>query len=175
MLKAFAPGDIPRLDTVAIDLPTALFTSAGLVLVTLLVGLAPALVALRMNAAEGRIPNGRSSDSRTRGAPSRHAHRHGNRARRIAARLRRADAAQPRMRCINVDLGFATESRFAFKTNLTERSYPDAARVDCFYEQLTARLESLPGTIPSAQSRICRSSGEGHTVSAAPAEVGWRR
>ena len=29
MLKAFAPGDIPRLDTAAIDFPTALFTSVG--------------------------------------------------------------------------------------------------------------------------------------------------
>ena len=69
-----------------------------------------------------------------------------------------------------MDLGFATESRFAFKTNLTERSYPDAARVDRFYEQLTARLESLPGTISLGAISYLPLSGEGHTVSAAPAE-----
>ena len=26
---------------------------------------------------------------------------------------------------VHVDLGFATEQRFSFKTNLTERGYPD--------------------------------------------------
>ena len=65
ILKAFAPGDIPRLDTAAIDFPTALFTSGALIVVTVVVGLAPALVAVRMNAAEGGMPTGRSSDSRT--------------------------------------------------------------------------------------------------------------
>ena len=66
MLKTFAPGDIPRLHEAAINVPTALFTGAVLVLVTLLVGLAPAVVALRMNVFEGTMPTGRSSDARTR-------------------------------------------------------------------------------------------------------------
>ena len=34
LLKAFAPGDIPRLQELGIDVPTALFTSVVLVLVT---------------------------------------------------------------------------------------------------------------------------------------------
>ena len=95
LLKAFAPGDIPRLDTVAIDIPTALFTSGGLILVTLLVGLAPALVARPHERCRGPHPERPLVRQPYCGAPSRHAHRHGNRARRIAARLRRADAAQP--------------------------------------------------------------------------------
>ena len=41
-----------------------------------------------------------------------------------------------------MDLGFATENRFSFKTNLTEREYPDAARADRFYEQLSRKLQS---------------------------------
>jgi predicted permease len=63
-LKGFAPSDIPRLHEAAIDVPTALFTGAALVVVTLLVGLAPAAVALRMNVFEGTVPTGRSSDNR---------------------------------------------------------------------------------------------------------------
>jgi putative ABC transport system permease protein len=169
LLKAFAPGDIPRLDTAAIDLPTALFTSGALVLVTLVVGLAPALVAVRMNAAEGTIPNGRSSDSRTT-----------TRLRDTLTVMEIALAAsllvcagltlRSLQALINVDLGFATESRFAFKTNLTERGYPDAARVDRFYEQLTTRLESLPGTVSTGAISYLPLSGEGHTVNAARAE-----
>ncbi len=64
-LKAFAPGDIPRLREVSINLPTTLFTSAVLVAVTLVVGLAPAFVAMRLNAFEGGFTTGRASDSRT--------------------------------------------------------------------------------------------------------------
>jgi predicted permease len=64
-VKAFAPADIPRLHEVAINVPTGLFTSAVLILVTLLVGLAPALVALRLNIFEGTVQGGRASEGRT--------------------------------------------------------------------------------------------------------------
>ena len=84
---------------------------------------------------------------------------------------------------MGVDLGFATEQRFSFKTNLTERDYPDAARVDRFYEQLTARLESLPGTVSIGAISYLPLSGEGQSVdgsAGAPARaaaprltVGW--
>ena len=68
------------------------------------------------------------------------------------------------MRWCDVDLGFATEHRFSFKTNLTERGYPDAARVDRFYEQLTARLEALPGTMSIGAISYLPLSGEGQSV-----------
>jgi predicted permease len=167
MLKAFAPGGIPRLQDVAMDVPTAMFTSGVLVLVTLLVGLAPALVATRLRVFEGTVPSGRSSDGRT------------------TARLRdtltvmEIALAASLLICtgltvrslqalVAVDLGFATEQRFAFKTNLTERSYPDAGRVDRFYEQLTTRLEALPGTLSTGAISYLPLSGEGHSASAAP-------
>ena len=169
MLKAFAPGDIPRLETAAIDFPTALFTSAALIVVTVVVGLAPALVAVRMNAAEGSAPTGRSSDSRTT-----------TRLRDTLTVMEIALAASLLISAgltlrslhalVNVDLGFATENRFAFKTNLTERGYPDAAHVDHFYDQLTSRLAALPGTVSIGAISYLPLSGEGHSVNAAPAE-----
>jgi putative ABC transport system permease protein len=184
MLKAFAPVGIPRLHEVTINLPTALFTSAVLVLVTLLVGLAPAIVAARMNAVDGTIPTGRSSDGRTT-----------SRLRDVLTVTEIALAASLLIcagltlrslhALVRVDLGFATEHRFAFKTNLTDRDYPDAARVDRFYEQLTTKLESLPGTLSIGAISYLPLSGEGQSVSAAPAAtsggqepaeiiVGWR-
>jgi putative ABC transport system permease protein len=183
-LKAFAPADIPRLDEVAINVPTALFTSAALVVVTLLVGLAPAFVALRLNAFESAFPTSRSSDGRTT-----------TRLRDILTVMEIGLAAsllvcagltvRSLYALIRVDLGFATEQRFSFKRNLTARDYPDAARVDRFYEQLTTRLSSLPGTLSIGAVSYVPLSGEGQSVSAAPANpaggsqapaltVGWR-
>lgn len=171
MLKAFAPGDIPRLHEVAINLPSAVFTIAALVVVTLLVGLAPALVALRMNVFEGLISAGRSSDGRTT-----------TRLRdtltvvEIALAASLLVSAGLTLRSLNallqVDLGFATEHRFTFKTNLTEQAYPDAGRVERFYEQLTTRLEALPGTLSTGAVSYLPLSGEGQAVDAAPAAHG---
>jgi putative ABC transport system permease protein len=170
LLKAFAPGDIPRLQEAGINVTTALFTSGVLVVVTLLVGLAPAVVALRMNAFEGGFRTGRSSDSRTT-----------TRLRDTLTVMEIALAAallvcagltlRSLQALVRVDLGFATEHRFSFKTNLTERDYPDAARVDRFYEQLTARLESLPGTESIGAVSYLPLSGEGQSVAAAPADA----
>jgi predicted permease len=165
-LKAFAPTDIPRLSEVGLNLPTAFFTGAVLVIVTLLVGLAPALVAVRLDSNEGRIPTGRSSDSRT------------------SARLRDAltvveiALAASLLVCagltlrslqalVSVNLGFATEQRFSFKTNLTAAAYPDGARADRFYEQLFGKLESMPGTLSIGAVSYLPLSGEGQSISAA--------
>jgi putative ABC transport system permease protein len=167
MVKAFAPDGIPRLGEVSLNVPTTIFTSAVLVVVTLVVGLAPAVVAARMKSVDGGIPTNRSSDGRT------------------TTRLRDAltvmeiALAASLLVCagltvrslhalVRVDLGFATEQRFAFKTNLTERDYPNPARVDRFYEQLSSRLESLPGTVSLGAISYLPLSGEGHAVNAAP-------
>lgn len=168
-LKAFAPGDIPRLREVSINLPTTLFTSAVLVAVTLVVGLAPAFVAMRLNAFEGGFTTGRASDSRT-----------STRLRDVLTVTEIALAAsllvcagltlRSLQALVSVDVGFATEQRFAFKTNLTERGYPDAARVNRFYDQLTTRLESLPGTLSIGAISYLPLSGEGLSVNAAPVE-----
>ena len=168
LLKVFAPADIPRLQDVAINVPAVLFTGAVLVLVTLLVGLAPALVALRLNIFEGMVGTGRSTETRTTTRL-----RDALTVVEIALAASLLVCAGLTLRSLNallhVDLGFATENRFSFKTNLTERDYPDAARADRFYEQLTAKLEALPGTLSIGAISYLPLSGEGQSVNAAPA------
>jgi predicted permease len=174
VLKAFAPGDIPRLQEVAIDIPAALFTSAVLVAVTLLVGLAPALVAARMKTFDGTIPTGRFSDGRST-----------TRLRDTLTVMEIALAASLLVcagltlrslhALVRVDVGFATEHRFSFKTNLTQSDYPDAVRVDRFYEQLTTKLESLPGTLSVGSISYLPLSGEAQWVSAAAADASGGR
>jgi putative ABC transport system permease protein len=166
-LRAYAPADIPRLNEVAINLPVALFTGVVLVAVTLLVGLAPATVATQLRGSAAAIPTTRASDGRG------------------ASRLREAfmvmevALAASLLVCagltlrslqglLRVDLGFATEHRFSFKTNLTASDYPDPDHVDRFYERLTAQLETMPGSISTGAISYLPLSREGTAIDAAP-------
>jgi putative ABC transport system permease protein len=180
LIKAFAPAGIPRLEQVAINLPVALFTGAVLIVVTLVVGLAPSAVASRIKGFDETVPSGRASEGRP------------------ATRLRDAltvmeialaasliVCAGLTLRSLqalaHVELGFATKHRFSFKTNLTEAAYPDLARADRFYEQLTAKLEALPGTVSVGTISDLPLSGEGQSMDATlpdsaaapPTQVGW--
>ena len=183
VIKAFAPAGVPRLDEVTLSTSAAVVTGLALVLVTLIVGLAPAVVAARIDAFDEVIPSGRASEGRP------------------ATRLRDAltvteialaasliVCAGLTLRSLHalteVDLGFATEHRFSFKTNLTEAGYPDQPRVDRFYEELTSALAALPGTTSIGAISYLPLSGEGQSVEAVPAaaqpggapavtEVGW--
>ena len=167
-MKAFAPGDIPRLREVGIDVPTALFTSAVLVVVTLVVGLAPAVVATRMNGVEG---GSRRADRPTAGRATR--------LRDVLTVMEIALAASLLVcagltlrslhALVSVDLGFATGQRFAFKTNLTERGYPDAARVERFYEQLTDEARVAAGHVVHRRHLVSPAERRGPSVNAAPA------
>jgi putative ABC transport system permease protein len=183
LLRAFAPAGIPRLEGLAIDGVAAGFTATVLVVVTLVVGLAPAAVAARMRAHDGVVPSNRASEGR------------------IAVRVRDAltiteiTLAATLVMCAGltlrslhaltrVDMGFATEHIVSFKTNLTPRDYPTQERVDLFYQQLTDKLAALPGATALGAISYLPLSGEGMSTAASPvsastgpqvsAEVGWR-
>jgi predicted permease len=187
LLKAFAPADIPRLQEVSVNGLVAAFTTGVLLLVTLFVGLFPAVAALKVRVSDGIIQAGRSTESRA--------------AARLRDSLTLVEIALAVMLLVcagltlrslqglmHVDLGFATTQLFTFKTNLTEPEYPDADRANRFYEQLTARLEALPGVTSVGAVSYLPLSGESQSVSAAlptPAaasggaggntyQVGWR-
>ena len=166
VLKAFAPGDIPRLAEVGIDAPAALFTAAILILVTVIVGFVPGLVASRMRSVDGLLSATRVSEGR------------------VTARLRDGLIAEIALASAlvicaglslrslhaltRVDIGFATEQRFSFKTNLTADAYPTPEKVDAFYDQLTNTLAALPGTRSVGFVSYVPLSGEGQAVEASP-------
>jgi predicted permease len=186
LLKAFAPADIPRLQEVSVNGLVAVFTAGVLVLVTLFVGLFPAVAALKVRVSDGIIQAGRSTENRA--------------AARLRDSLTLVEIAVAVMllvcagltlrslqRLMNVDIGFATSRLFSFKTNLTEPEYPDADRANRFYEQLTARLEALPGVTSVGAVSYLPLSGESQSVAAAlptagaasgsgesTYQVGWR-
>jgi hypothetical protein len=108
-----------------------------------------------MRAFEGVVPTNRSSDGR------------------VAARLRDAltvieiTLAASLVLCAGltlrslhaltrVDMGFAGTHVFSFKTSLTARDYPTAARVDVFMNSSPASLRLCPIRARLGPSLICR-------------------
>ncbi|MEO6003880.1 MAG: ABC transporter permease [Opitutus sp.] len=179
LLKTFPPADIPRLQEVAINGPVALFTIGVLLLVTVAVGLAPAITLFKTRAMVDLAQTGRSTESRS------------------AVRLREALtvieialavmlliggglAFRSLNKLLHDDVGFTTGQLFTFKTNLTPQSYPDRARTNRFYEQLIAKLEAIPGVASVAAVSYLPLSGESQfavatpVVGEQPATVAWR-
>jgi putative ABC transport system permease protein len=178
-LQAFAPAGVPRLADVGLDAPAALVVGGTLIATTLIVGLAPAVVVVRAFEGGG-ISLGRASETR------------------VTTRLRdtltvvEVALAATLVVCsgltmrslgglLRTDVGFETAGRVSFKTNLTERAYPDAERVAFFYDQLTARLAAIPGVHRLGAVSYLPLSGEGMTTAGSPAAapessaapVGW--
>jgi putative ABC transport system permease protein len=67
-----------------------------------------------------------------------------------------------------VEMGFDGARVYSFKTNLTADAYPTAERVEAFYDALTNRLASLPGTTSIGAISYLPLSGEGLSLNAAP-------
>ena len=179
VLKAFPPGEIPRLQEVAVNGPIAAFTVGVLLVVTLVVGLAPAITLARTRAPVDLSQTTRTTESRS--------------AVRLRETLTIVEIALAVMllvggglafrslgRLLHDDVGFATTQLFTFKTNLTPAAYPDLERTNRFYEQLTARVEALPGVSAVAAVSHLPLSGESQFNVATPVAggsglpVAWR-
>ena len=166
-LVAYAPANVPRLDGVALNVPTLLFTLAVLAVVTLGVGSAPAVVAITLRGSDGVLGSNRVSDSRATGRL-----RDGLTIAEVALAAALVIGAGLTLRSLQSllrdDVGFETAHRVSFKTNLTAKAYPDAARVAQFYDQLTGRLAAVPGVRRIGAISYVPMSGEGNVTEAAP-------
>jgi putative ABC transport system permease protein len=169
--KAFAPADIPRLNDITVNIPVAIFMTAVLAIVTLIVGLAPIAAATRFRGIDGGMPTNRTSDGR---ATTRM--RDGLTIVEIALAAALVICAGLTLRSLHkllsVDVGFETSHVVSFKTNLTQRAYPDAERVERFYDALTQRLAALPGARSIGGVSYLPLSGEATFIGAAPAATG---
>lgn len=165
LLKAFPPGDIPRLHEVSLNGTVAAFTAGVLLLITMLVGLAPALATLKTQGNERLVQTTRSSE--TRGTARL---RESLTVMEIALAALLLVSAGLTLRSLRgqllVDLGFAPTQVLSFKTNLTEAAYPDAARTTRFYDRLTEKIAALPGVATVGAVSHLPLSGEFQTTSA---------
>ena len=136
------PENVPRLEHVGVDSGVVLFTF-GLSLATGLVfGLVPALAASRMSfgSLEG---GGRGASGSSRGLGEAVV------VFEVAVALVLLVGAGLMVgsvrRLLEVDPGFATEERLAFRLSLPDGMYEEPAQKTAFYDQLQERLAALPG------------------------------
>jgi putative ABC transport system permease protein len=146
-LLAFAPGAVPRVDRLGVDLgmlATAVAVAAGSVL---LFGLLPALRGTRMSAGGPRVwgARGASAEGWRRG-------------RGIMGILVTVEVGlamlvvvaagllfQSYARLVKLDLGFSDANAVAFSVSVPEAAYQTPEAVSRFYARLVAALEQLPG------------------------------
>jgi len=184
--KAFSPDQIPRLQEVRLNGVVVAFTGGVLVLVTMIVGLVPAASALKAGAEGAASTAGRTTEGRGTGR-LRDALTVVEIALAVVLLVSAGLTARSLMGLLRVDLGFTTHRLLAFKTNLTPQGHPDAAHANRFYDDLTAKLEGLPGVTAVGAVSYLPLSGEAQYISAAKAEdagrpeieapaaeVGWR-
>jgi predicted permease len=148
LLLSLAPGAVPRVDRLGVDL-TLIATAAAIAAGSaLLFGLLPALRGTRLGAggpqiwcargasAEGWGPGGRGVMGMLVGVE-------------VALAMLVVVAAglllQSYLRLARVELGFSAENVLAFNVTVPEAAYENPPAVTGFYQRLLASLEQLPG------------------------------
>jgi predicted permease len=159
LLKTFPPSDIPRLQEVSLNGAAAIFAVSVLLLITVIVGLAPVTAVLRTRLSEGFTQTNRATEGRVSAWL-----RDSLTVMEIALAVVLLAGAGLTLRSLNrllqVDLGFSTTRLLSFKTNLTEQAYPDAARANLFYDQLSAKIAAMPGVLAVGAISYVPLSGE---------------
>ncbi len=162
VLLALAPEDIPRLDQVRVDMSVLAFAVACTALSTIVLSVFPALHGVRRDLAESLRVGGKASSEGT-----------GRKRTRSLLVVAEIALALPLlvgaglmitsfMRLNAVDPGFDTERVLTMRLSLPQLRYPrDGDQVPNFYDDLLARVRSLPGV---------RSAG---ITSNLPLDGGW--
>jgi len=148
-IVALAPGDLPRLDEVAVDYRVVAFTIVITLVTGLLFGLVPAIRELRHDSADGLREGGKSvaaSGSRV--------------ARRalviteVALAVVMCAGAGLLIRSLSklraIDLGFDASNVLTMQLTLPPRGGYNDTTADAFFRDVTARVSRLPGVKSTA-------------------------
>jgi predicted permease len=152
-LVALSPEQLPRLQTVHLDVAVLVFATFATLITALIFGLAPALATLRTDV------NSSLRDTGSRGSTNAASHfrlRNWLVVSEIALALVLLTGAGLLMRTFTnlqrVEMGFQPEHVLTFHTDLPEKRYPKDNDFIHFYKSLTARLKALPGVQLVAES-----------------------
>ncbi len=150
VLVAFAPSDLPRADSIAIDRRVLFFTLGLSLLTGVVFGLVPALQASKLGLGEVLKEGGRSSaggGQRTRSALV---------VAEIALALVLLTGAglllKSSWRLQQVNPGFTPEHVLKMRLSLPGSKYPDGTNAAGFYQQLLENLSGLPGVQAAGMS-----------------------
>ena len=168
-LVSLMPPWFPRVNEIGLDARVLLFTAAAVILSAILVGLAPAIQGSRASTAESLKEGGRSGTA-ARGGRLRRALVMGEIALAMALLVSSALLVEAFINVRLVDRGFDETDVLAFRIALPRQEYPDTVSVTAFHEQLTERLESLPGVTGVGATTILPSQGNSATYYSLPGE-----
>ena len=144
-LQRVAPTNIPRLTSIAIDLPVVIFTLAIGLATGLIFGMAPAWQSASASQSEALKEGGRSGGEGSRGRRVRHALAVIEVAVALVLLIGAGLLARSFAAITRTDLGFNPRNVLALAIELPRQKYADGRRIVQFYEQLTERLAVLPG------------------------------
>jgi predicted permease len=177
LLKAFVPDSISQVRAIAVDAKVLGFTLLVSLLTGLIFGLAPATQASNFNLNETLKEGGRDTAS-------------GSRGKRVRALLVVAEVAvslvlligaglliNSFLRLRSVETGFQVGNLLTMSVVLPQQKYPDGARRAAFYDELTRRVEAVPGVKSAAVTNWIPLVRQGDTTSVTiegqpPAEPG---
>ena len=145
LLRAAAPGNIPRLQEIGVDYRALAFTVVASIISGILFGLVPAIQSRRSGLSETLKDGGKGGSE-------------GAGRRRLRGALVVAEFALSLMLLIGaglmiksflrlqaVDPGFSPTNVLSMQISLPNGKYPRRPNIDAFYDQLLPRVKSLPG------------------------------
>ncbi|MGH7525750.1 MAG: ABC transporter permease, partial [Gemmatimonadales bacterium] len=154
-----APPTIPRLDEIGVDGRVLAFTAVVALGTGLLFGLAPALHAVRADLANALTDGGKGGTA----GRARQRFRRGLVVAQIALALVLVTGAgllvQSFLRLRGVDPGFNPEQVLTARIELSPVRYGKSDQTRAFYQQLTRRIEELPGVQSAAAVRALPMTG----------------
>ena len=163
-LLQFVPRNLPRVDGIAINLPVMVFALGVSVLTGILFGLLPARRLAKLDPALALQNGTRTSTS-------------GRNQHRLHSVLVIAETAlglvllvgaglliRSFMHLLASDPGFNPQHVLTFRVGVTDKTYPEAKRIE-FYRQLLARLDTLPGVKSATAAFPLVFSGGGMQIS----------
>jgi putative ABC transport system permease protein len=145
-LISLAPADIPRIEAVEINLPALLFTCGLTLLAAFVCGLAPALIASKVNLTEALNAGGKIGGER-RGKRLRGALAVAQFAVTLALLIGAGLVSRSLLNLQRIDPGFDLRNAMTFHLQLRGGKYPDVEKTRDYFQQLLERVEAQPGVV----------------------------
>ena len=145
VLTRFIPRDVAQADTITIDAKVLLFTLAVAVVTGLIFGLAPATQASHFNLNETLKEGGRDSGAGVRGKRLRNSLVIAEVATSFILLVGAGLLINSFVHLRTLDPGFRADHLLTLNVDLSEVKYPDTQRRTAFFEEVTRRVQTLPG------------------------------
>ena len=145
LLKAFSPGNIPRIDEVGVDLPVLLFTLALTLVSALLFGLSPALGLARSSPAKVLRRSGRGSGAARPSQRTRNVLLAGEMALSVVLLVGAGLLLRTLGHMHDIQPGYQTEDVVRFGLTLPAAGYGEREQVTQFFLGLEENLKAVPG------------------------------